>query len=352
MPSVREALEEATALAEQPVVETQAEAPVVETVVEEKPGRTAGRPRDEKGRLLPKDAAAPQDKTALPAAPDAPTAPAAAAAPEKVRPQRPSSWKKDYWDHWEKLDPNLAEYLSQRESEFAKGVSTYKTEYDRLKPFGEVVQQYLPVLQQHGLDPVQHVDSLLRAHQTLALAQPQEKAAMFVKLAQQYQVPLESLFTRGQDGQIYLNQNLPQPQQQQPRQSTEQQIEQLLDQREMQREIKAASQDKTKYPHFDEVRETMAGLLQSGLADDLPSAYDAALRHPRHADLWNAMQQQQRAADEKAQAEARRKATEQAKRNAFSTKTASPTGTVAATGAKGVRGAIESAFDQHADGRV
>lgn len=352
MPSVREALEQATAEVEAgvtpPVDAPQIEAEAPET--EEKPGRTAGRERDEKGRLLPgkKDATAPQDKTPA-VTPD--PAPAAAAAPEKPRPPRPSSWKKDYWDHWDKLDPSLAEYLHQRESEFAKGVSTYKTEYDRLKPFGDVVQQYLPVLQQYGLDPAKHVDSLLRAHQVLALASPQEKAAKFIELAQQYQVPMESMFVRGQDGQFYFNQQLMQ-QAQQPRQpDIAQTVEQLLDQRELQREIRAASQDKEKYPHFEQVRETMAGLLQSGLADDLPSAYEAALRHPRHADIWEAMQQQQREADEKRQAEERRKTAQQARSKALSTPS-SPTATTATTAQKGIRGAIESAWDQHAEGRV
>ena len=44
---------------------------------------------------------------------------------------RPSSWKKDYEESWGKLDPTLQDYIAQRESDFAKGVSTYKSQWDQ-----------------------------------------------------------------------------------------------------------------------------------------------------------------------------------------------------------------------------
>ena len=43
---------------------------------------------------------------------------------------RPSSWKKDYEEHWGQLDPALQDYIGQREADYAKGVSTYKNQWD------------------------------------------------------------------------------------------------------------------------------------------------------------------------------------------------------------------------------
>ena len=87
-------------------VETQ-KVEAVETP-EQKAGRTAGRARDEHGRLMPGKAEKPVEAIA-----EKP------AEPQKQRPPRPSSWKKEMWDHYDKLDPQVAEYVHQREAEFA-----------------------------------------------------------------------------------------------------------------------------------------------------------------------------------------------------------------------------------------
>src|SRR5689334_5552849 len=99
----------------------QAEAP--------KPGKTAGRPRDEKGRLLPgkpvlEQATAPtQTESPGPQAGSAGAVPA----PSALAIQRPSTWKKEHWAAFDQLatqNPALAAYIQQREAEYAKGVST------------------------------------------------------------------------------------------------------------------------------------------------------------------------------------------------------------------------------------
>jgi hypothetical protein len=142
------------------------------------------------------------------------------------------------------------------------------------------------------------VNNLGTAHWKLVYGNPQERSAMFAQLARDYKVPLEQMFVRDQQGQIFFNQQLlqavQQPQQQMPDVAA-------LVRNEMQdhftkQEVVKFSADK---PHFDQVRETMVGLLQSGLASDLQSAYDAAVRLPQHADIWDAMQKQQAEQDTK-----------------------------------------------------
>ena len=71
-------------------------------------------------------------------------------AAEEVKPtSRPSTWKKEYVQIWDKMEKGeqiskedftkFAEYANQRESEYKKGVSTYKAEADRAKSYENAI---------------------------------------------------------------------------------------------------------------------------------------------------------------------------------------------------------------------
>jgi len=315
------------------------------------------RPRGPDGKFIEKKDA-PEIKTAAkvhPAkAPD--TAPAqVAAAPVKPRPPRPSSWKKEYWDQWEKLDPSLAEYLHTRESQYASGVSTYKAEAEAAKPLMEAVQQFMPELQQHGIEPTKWITSLGQAHRILALGSPQQKLQMFAKLSQDYGVPVQALLDP-QAQQQYLAQGQNQPPYQPPQQRplTREEAQKLFQEQYLQvnseQELQKFSADTEKHPHYDEVRATMAALLQSNLADDLESAYQAALRHPRHQALWDSIQEQERASQEEARKAAEAQRVQKAKAKAVSSPSATPSAPGAEEKAKGLRSTIEEAWERHAGG--
>jgi hypothetical protein len=318
---------------------------VIGETQEQKAGRTAGRARDEKGRLLPGPAVK---------EPPQATQQATEAAPVVARPPRPSSWKKDYWDHWEKLDPKLAEYINQREGEYAKGVSTYKQEWEKAKPFIDAVAPFQQELQQYGIDPAQQIARYFQIHKTFANGSPQEKLSAFMRLANEYQVPVQQMFVQGQDGRIYFNDQLQQAQQQQQGQQQQPQdvrklVQEALTEQTMTQQIAAMRADTKGYPHFESLREEMAGLLQAGLAQDLQSAYTKALR--MHDDLFAQEQEAKRKADEAERQEQQRKAVAAARQNQVSPKSATPAS--AGKGqAKGLRAALESAYDEHASGRV
>lgn len=351
-----------------------AETPAVEVSAEQKAEAPAGdRPRDpETGKFVEKKEQA-KAKEAAPQKPQQQTGtpPPPVVASSKPKYQRPTTWRKETWGVWDKLNAGqqlspeevhlMAEEAIRRDSDFARGVSTYRQEWENAKPLIEAMAPFMPLLQQHNIQPTQWISSLGNAHRILALGSPQEKAARFAQLAQEYGVPLEQLYMLGQDGRLYVNpafQNVPMQQHQQQQQALrpediDARIEQRLIDRQSEEAITSMAGNREKYPHFEEVRETMAGLLQAGLADGLEDAYDAALRHPRHAQLFTAMQEQQRQADEQAKAEERRKAAEGARRKAASPRTGTPTSVASAgDGKKGLRSTIEEAFDSTVGGRV
>ena len=322
----------------------------VEAVETPKEGRTSGRPRDEHGRLLPGKAEKAEAKVEVKSEVE----------PQVQRPPRPSSWKKEMWEHYDKLDPKVAAYVHQREDEFAKGVSTYKQDYERLRPVGDVLQQHEAFLRQQNIKPEQLVSSLMSADQTLRFGQPQDKLKLFAKLATDYQIPLHEMLVQGEDGKVYFNQQYFQPQQaQQPQGVTKEDItktvaQQLAHERWMTaiRDFQTAKDDKgnPKYPHFETVKQTMDGLLRAGLAPDLPSAYTKSVR--MHDDIWEADQKSNQDSVQKAKQEAQAKTVVKAKSAAVSVKSATPASETPAKG-KGIRGNLEAAFDAHANpGRV
>ena len=313
----------------------------------DKPGRTAGRPRDEHGRLLPGK----PEKVET----HAPAVAAAPAEPAKPRIPPPSSWKKDHWESWDKIateNPTLADYLVQREGEFAKGVSTYKTEYEQVKPLADALEPLMPTLRQYNIKPAQWITNMGQAHHSLVFGNPQQKLQMFTKLAQDYGVPIQALYDP-QAQQQFLTQQMMQPPAPQPdvRALVQEQMNDVMAKQEMQQfEAAKDGAGNPLYPHYQTVRNTMAQLLESGAAQDLKSAYDKSIR--LHDDIWEAEQKAKQAAAQKAAQDAQAKQVAQAKAAAVSPRTATP-GAEAVKTTKGVRSAVEAAVESHmVGGRV
>ena len=257
---------------------------------------------------------------------------------------RPSSWKKDYEEHWGKLDPTLQDYIQQREADYAKGVSTYKNQWDMAQPVMESLRQFEPLLQQYGVAPQQWITQLGNAHAKLVLGTPEQKMQTFQQLANDYGINLGAVSGQtGYDPQFsQLAQELAQIKNQWSNfQSSQEQMEQA----QLQNEISSFKDDK---PYFEEVRETMAGLLQSGMANDLQSAYDKAIR--LNDDVFQRVNAEQAQKSEAVQ----REKVAQAKAKVLSPKSTTPTASASSGGksASSARDAIMQAFEQHSSGLI
>lgn len=320
------------------------------------------RPRGPDGKFVEKKAE-PTAATATASTQTKPTGSAATPAPAVGTPAplaRPSSWKKELEPQWAALPPDVQKYVLQREGEFAKGVSTYKTEWDNARPLIEAMRPFAPLLQQHGIKADQWISSLGNAHVALAQGSPEQKLSMFLKLAQDYQVPVQNLFQQGQDGKVYFNPQVqphqaPAPQARAPQaQDVERIIEQkFAQQAAVQSLAQFEAEAPQKYPHYETVKADMARLLEAGFARDYPSAYQAAVRLPEHSEIFDAIQEQERAAKVAETQKAQAEAAQRARRNTVSPRTATPATTAKTNGKKDLRGTLEDAFEEHAGaGRV
>lgn len=331
-----------------------ADAPAIEIPQDVKDQRA----RDEAGRFAKENAAKDAAKpAAAPASPTAavtaaPPSAQAAAAPAPI--PRPQSWKKDYDTHWSGLAPEVQAYILQREKEYQGGVSTYKTEAENARQLNEAIAPFLPNLQRHGVEPTQWIRALGAAHERLSLGSEQERTQTFANLLSQYRVNPQNLFQllSGQQPQYQ------QPVQQQQPQYQPQDIERIVEQKLVQKEInneyqRFITEAPEKYPHYEAVKDTMAGLLQAELAQDYPSAYEAALRHPRHADIFESVQTAQREASAAAERESKQAAVNSARARTVSTRGSTPSA-AASTQSKpqGLRAQLSEAFDSVTATRV
>lgn len=299
--------------------------------------------RDEKGRFAPKTTEGDEVVTAQDVAQ---VQTEAVDNPQPTIKPRPSSWKKDYEEHWTKLDPTLQDYIAQRESDYARGVSQYKQNFEAVQPVYEALQPFMPLLQEHNIQPNQWIANLGNAHKTLALGSTEEKLQAFARLATEYGVPLNALTGQGYDPQqSLLMQELNQVKSQINEFKT---LREQQEQMTLQQEIENFQKDA---PYFEDVRETMAQLLQSGLASDLKSAYEKAIRF--NDEVWQKQQAEAQQANAQAQAQQSQQKVVEAKAKAVSPKSISPTANMNnGNSKKDLRELLSESFDAVTASRV
>jgi hypothetical protein len=264
-------------------------------------------------------------------------------AAEEAKPiSRPSTWKKEYVQIWDKMEKGeqiskedfnkFAEYANQRESEYKKGVSTYKAEADRARELENAIAPFQQEFAQQGISPAAWINNLGRAHMLLSKSDPAQKVQIFQRLAQDYGIQLnnEGQFAAPPQVDAYTQQLMNQLNMVNQEVSS---IKGRFAQEENQRlmgEIERVRSNVEKFPHFDVVREEMAQLLELGKAPDLETAYKKAVR--MNDDVWE-LEQERLLSSAKQQA-SKAQQVAKAKAAAVSPKSVTPSGKVAEPGDK------------------
>lgn len=257
---------------------------------------------------------------------------------EEQKPSRNpySSWKKEAQAELSKLPENVQQMIQERETQFHKGIQQYKEDAVYGRSLKQTLGQYDPYFQELGTDAQQAIPMLLNAEMTLRKGSPDQKAQMLMQLAHDYGIDVNQLAqTPFNPVEYQLRQQLANLQNQvaglgQSRQMAEeanlsQTIEQFAEGRE----------------YFEDVRETMADLLDRGLANDLDDAYTKALR--LNDDVFNKWNANQQSTQERQRLEQANKAAKAAKSSAVSV-VGSPTGSTRAPEPKTTEDAVRQAM--------
>ena len=326
MPEIAEALQAAFDKVEaQEPKDTQPEQ-VVEPVVETEPAEPKDdRPRDEFGRFAPKEQGEVKEEKQVISSPEA---------PQPKGP--PKSWKKDYHEHWGKLEPAIQDYVLQREDEYYRGVGTYKQNAELGQQFLEAARPYEPLMRQLGVSPVQAFQALANADFTLRTADRATKAQLFANLAQQYGVDLTDVQAPP----------IVDPSVSELQQTVMQMRQAMLQQQQMYEELQRGMlepqiQQYASKPYFEELRPTMAQLLNTGMAQTLDDAYDKALR--LNDQYFSEVQAQQRQSEEQRRLKEAAEAAAKAKAAAVQVR-GSPSTALPDT-KRDLRSALEQAWD-------
>lgn len=184
-----------------------------------------------------------------------------------------AAWKKPAQEAISKLPPETQQFIIEREQQFHKGIQQYKEDAQRGRSLGNALAPHMEYLSQLQVTPEHAISKLLEVEKTLRTSDAQTRAKEFVRLAHDYGVDLNSLTNVPFDP---YHHNL-------ERQLAEQQqmLTQLSQSRQMAEEAQLGQtieQFAQTHEHFDEVRETMADLLDKGFASDLNDAYAKAVR--------------------------------------------------------------------------
>ena len=291
---LRTALEGAFEEQDKPEVTTT----VTEQQAEETPAERSERLRDESGRFAKAEAQEPKPEPVAKA--ETPVAQVAQEVAQEVvqseQPRRaPSSWKPDAQQAFAQLPPNVQEEVLRRESDYHKGIETYKTHAHAAQVFEKVVQPFMPTIQQMGVDAPTAVQRLLQADHTLRYSDPATKTQLFTQLAREYGIDLAQAANQPQPDPQYLALQQQIAQQQREMQNWRQE-QQRTQETVALTEIQKFSADPANV-HFESVRDDMAKLINSGMADSLKDAYDKAVW--QRGDIRQSLIEQQRAEAQK-----------------------------------------------------
>lgn len=257
--------------------------------------------RGEDGKFQPKVVAA----DAAPEGVSVPGSPTAAPAPDPAPPviEAPQSLPAAVRAQWANLPPDVQTYWSNRESEVHRKITQ---DGERLKSLGaleEALSPYQDRLRQVNAPPAEYVRRLAEADRLLAT----DPVRGIQQVAQLYGINLAALNQSEQ----------PDPNNALARQLAQVQSKLETFERETQAAKLSAAQERIDEfakdkPHFAKVADSMATLIQSGLAKDMADAYAKAIK--MDDEIAGQIEAEAKAeAERKAAEEAKRKAAEDAK---------------------------------------
>lgn len=249
---------------------------------------SAARPADDglgNGETVNEEVAAPAAGAATPAAPAAPPAPAAAdgkpadpAAAADPLATAPRTWRPEAAATWTSLPAEARQEILKREDDMFKGIEQYKGDAQVGRDLRQAIGKYIPLLQQHNINPMEQISGLMDAHYTLAMGSPDQKLALFHRLASDYGVNLSEAAVavppyvdpqvKGLQEKVQSLESTLTAQQQRQAAEARQAFEAEVD--------KFAADPKNIY--FNELVNDMAKLLEGRVANTIAEAYDKAMK--------------------------------------------------------------------------
>jgi len=251
----------------------------------------------------------------------------------------PKGWKQEALDKFAALDPEIQAEVLQREDDFFKGIEQYKQAAQYAKVVQDMLKPMEPLFQARGLNPLNHLQSVIEADRQIASAQtPEQKVELFRQLAHYYGVQIDDSLFHAEDSTVSSLRNelngLKTAWQSQAEIVQKQELEKINN------EIQTFINDPAN-KHFNALQHDIARLLETGACKTLKQAYDTA--------LWSNPIVRQQVLDEQAkeksaaeEAEKKKLLEESKKRSSVNIKSTN----VKPIGKRSIEDTLEAAFDE------
>ena len=251
----------------------------------------------------------------------------------------PKGWRQEALDKFATLDPEIQAEVLQREDDFFKGIEQYKQAAQYAKVVQDMLKPMEPSFQARGLNPLNHLQSVIEADRQIVSAQtPEQKVELFRQLAHYYGVQIDDSLFHAEDSTVSSLRNelngLKTAWQSQAELVQKQELEKINN------EIQTFINDPAN-KHFNALQHDIAWLLETGACKTLKQAYDTA--------LWSNPIVRQQVLDEQAkeksaaeEAEKKKLLEESKKRSSVNIKSTN----VKPIGKRSIEDTLEATFDE------
>jgi len=211
---------------------------------------------------------------------DQPVTPAAPAAPTELK--APSQWKPQVREKWNQLPREVQEEVLRREGDNLRLIGSVGQKIKFADEISQNLQPFAERLQQNGVAPGAFAADVFQTVKSLAHGSMEEKAAVVANIVQSYGIDLRML---DQVLTHRLQTPPPSPEVIQARQLAAR-AQAVLQQQTQGSEQQASTAAETALAHFssdpkneffDDVRDLMADLIESGRVQTLEEAYGSAV---------------------------------------------------------------------------
>lgn len=239
---------------EQPEVDSEA--------ITEQPEQTTERPRDEQGRFVSTKEDEPEQVIEE--------------QPQVDTRQYPDSWKKGLEEQFNSIPDEVYEEILRREGNIKEGFEQNKSKLDYYNEMNDALSPYMATINAMGISPAQAAQKLFNADHVLRTAPPSQRQQYFQQLAKSYGIEMGQEAEQPNDPNVTaLQDEVHRLRQQIESSQSHGQQAQLAAQNDANSEVERF---RSQNPDFDQYRLVMAGLIESGQASDLQTAYDLAKR--------------------------------------------------------------------------
>lgn len=227
-------------------------------------------------------------------------------------PRPPSSWSAAAKVKFSQIDPDVQKEVLKREEDFHKGIEQYKAK----AAFGDTLYReiapYEAMIRSQGSTPEISVRNLLGVAYQLSTGTPQQKQQVISNIANMYGVPMGSAEEQpAVDPTVYALQK--EILDLKTKYEQDYNLRQSSTTSSLSNEIETFKSDPSNI-FFDNVREDMAALLQTGRANSLKDAYDKACR--MNPDVYQTIMAKQSRESEEKRLQEQKKTALEAKRSA------------------------------------